>query len=208
MRLLIALKILLRLVVGVIFTPIALRGTRRDLARLVAPRPPAQQGAAAPPAPSSLAALGGILEDANQQGVKLQDLHRWIDYGKTFQGNKVSKADIGKSVELLLIQAKSGAYVRSIRVADLARPGQVPAPRQAPVIAASPKASGRKASANQIAYAQLLRRQGGNKLSEEDLESLSQLRFKKGFGSLSEPEMSQMITLLGGYPKRHDRQRV
>jgi hypothetical protein len=150
----------------------------------------------------------GVLEDANQQGVKLRDHPRWVDYGATFSGTKVSKSDIGKSAELLLIHAKSGAYVRSIRIAEAARPEEVPAPKQARAIDASRKASGPRASANQIAYVHFLRLRDGNGLSEEDLENLSLARFKKGFGSLSGPEMSGLITLLGGYPRRRDRQQA
>lgn len=205
MRLLIALKILLRLVVGVIFTPVALRGTRRDLHRLVATSPPARKVDPVPPAPSTLRTLAAVLEDANRQGVKLQGHPLWVDYGKTFQGTPVSKDDIGKSVELVLIHAISGSYVRSIRIVEVAPPVQVPVQEHPPLLAAPPKASGPKASANQIAFVHSLRVPRG--LSEENLEGLALARFKKGFLALSESEMSQVITFLGGYQKRHDRKR-
>jgi hypothetical protein len=206
MRLLIALKILLRLVAGFFFTPAALRGTRRDLVRLVAPSSPVARAASAPPAPSSTSTLTGVLADANRQGILLQGQSRWINYGKTYQGNPLSKDDIGRSVELVLIHAKSGSYVRSIRILENAPPAQRPVLEHPPVLVASPRASGPPASANQIAFVHSLRLPRG--LTEEDLEGLAVSRFKRGFRALSASEMSQVITFLGGYQKRHDRRRV
>src|SRR5436189_3742 len=114
MRFLIALKIIVRFIVGVIFTPVALRGIRRDVHRMVAPGPPARKDDAVPPAPSTQTIQAGVLEDANRQGVKLQGQPRWIDYGRTFQGEPVSNADIGKPVELVLVHARSGSYIRRV----------------------------------------------------------------------------------------------
>jgi hypothetical protein len=206
MRLLIALKILLRLVAGFFFTPVALRGMRRDFARLVASSSPAEKVAPAPPAPSSTSTLAGVLADANRQGIMIQGQSLWINYGTTFQGNPASKDDIGRSVELVLIHAKSGSYVRAIRILENAPPAQTPVPEHTPVLAPTPWASGPMASANQIAFVHSLRLPRG--LSEEDLEGLALSRFKKGFSRLSASEMSQVITFLGGYPKRHDRRRL
>jgi hypothetical protein len=204
MRLLIALKILLRLVAGFFFTPVALRGTRRDLVRLAA-SPPATRVASAPPAPSSTSTQAGVLADANRQGIVLQGQSRWINYGTTFQGTPVSKDDIGRPVELVLIHAKSGSYVRSIRILENAPPAQRPVVEHSPILVAAPRASGPPAHPNQIAFVHSLRTARG--LSEEDLEGLALSRFKKGFRALSASEVSQVITFLGGYPRRHDRRR-
>jgi hypothetical protein len=205
MRILIALKIMLRAIVGVIFTPVALRGIRQDVHRLVAKAPEKRPAGSGVPAPSTLTPLIGVLEDANEKGIKLQGHPRWVDYGQTFRGNPVSRSDIGKPVELVLVHAKSGPFLRSIRIRADAPPAQMAAPAHPPVIALPLAAARPRASANQIDFVLRLARLAG--LTEEDLESLAQSRFRKEFTSLSEAEMSRVITFLGGYPRRRDRKR-
>src|SRR5947208_2205129 len=66
----------------------------------------------------------------------------------------------------------------------------------APVIVALHEAPASQASAAQIDFVWRLARPRG--LSEGDLEGLARTRFRKGLGALSESEMSQVITFLGG----------
>ena len=204
MRLLILLKIMLRAVVGLIFTPVALRGLRRDVRRLVAPSPGTRPAVPTAPAPRATSTLSGVLEGANSKGVKLEGHPRWVDYGLTFQGNPVSKDDIGKPVEIVLIHAKSGSFIRSIRILEPVRAAQTAVPGHLPVIP-GPCAPVQGATAAQIAFVRILARTSA--LSEGDLEILSQSRFKTAFAALTEAQMSRLISFLGGYPRRGDRKR-
>jgi hypothetical protein len=205
MRLLIALKIMLRAVVGVIFTPVALRGLRSDVRRLVARSPQSLPIGPVLPPVSTTSTLTGNLEGANPKGVRLNGHPDWFDYGVTFRGTPVSKNDIGKSVELTLIHAKSGSFVRSIRILE-----EVPTAAPSPVPGFSPPipalaAPNRGATDGQIGFVRKLAEKAA--LSAEDLEVLSQSRFKTALAALTEAQMSQMISFLGGYARRGDRRR-
>ena len=177
--------------------------------------------AAYAPAPTTI--VKGIVERVNQGGVLMGG--QWHNYGRTFQGAKLTPTDVGSEVELTLVHTREGKqFVRSLLVlaavaavavtseesmADsepvaLVAPCEppkaaAPAPAKVPVAETTvtqDQAASSGASEAQVKYASDLASNLG--MAPERLDLLASIRFGKTFSNLGRTEMKVLIPFLRG----------
>lgn len=141
---------------------------------------------------TKLQSIKGVVERVNPRGLMIAGA--WYDFDGSFEGDKPGKELVGQEVELALAGSKGGKqYFHALEVCGeiLGDPegGDEPAPESA-----SPGED--RASPKQVKFiGTLLEREG---LTDEDLEGMTQVRFKKAFADLTKREASRTIQYLGG----------
>jgi len=144
-----------------------------------------------------LQSVKGVVERVNQRGVKIAGA--WYDYDRSFpQGDRPGPEIVDQEVELALAESKSGKqFIRAFEVCgeiagdpdDGDQPAEAPAPE-----GASPGED--RASPKQVKFiGTLLEKEG---LTDDDLDGMTQIRFKKAFADLTKREASRTIQYLGG----------
>lgn len=138
----------------------------------------------------------GVVEKVNPRGIRIGGT--WYDFDNSFVGEKPGREIVGQEVELALADSKDGKqFFRALEVTGeiVGDPegGDEPAQESAPE-GASP--GDQPATPQQVEYVKLLTEKAG--LTSDDLEQLSQIRFKKAFADLTKREASRTITYLGG----------
>ena len=152
----------------------------------------------------------GVVEKVNPRGILVGGT--WYNYDDSFEGGKPGREIVGQEIELVLTPPKDGRPCITgfeLRGAIAVDPevGEEPA-EGAPAEGAGPgepagetppKADG-PATPNQVKFVELLLKETG--LTRDDLDRLSQIRFKKASGDLTRREASWTITYLGGGDSR------
>jgi len=143
-----------------------------------------------------LQSVKGTVEQVNGRGMKVAG--EWYDYDRNFKAERPGKEVVGMEVDLAFAQAKGGRkFIHGFEICGeiLGDPegGGEPAPESAPETA-SPSAD--CASPKQVEFVKLLTEKAG--LTDDDVEQLTDIRFKKAFADLTKREASQTIAFLGG----------
>jgi len=149
-----------------------------------------------------LQSVKGVVQKANPGGVLIAGA--WYDYDDSFEGEKPGREIVGQEVELAISGADENGkpLFNALEVCGeiLGNPegGEKPAPESAPK-GAGP--SDDRPSPKQVEFAKLMTEKAG--LTDDDVEQLSQIRFKKAFADLTKREVSWTISYLGaGTPGR------
>ncbi len=143
-----------------------------------------------------LQSVKGKVERVNPRGIMIAGT--WYDFNSSFLGDKPGKEIVGQEVDLALADPKGGKqFFRAMEICGeiMGDPegGEEPAQESAPQ-GASPVLD--PATDNQVNLVKLLLPKA--ELTDEDLEQLCQIRFKKAFADLTKREASATITYLGG----------
>ena len=147
-----------------------------------------------------LQSVKGKVERVNPRGIMIAGT--WYDFNSSFEGDKPGKEIVGQEVDLALVDSKSGKqFIRAFEVCGeiVGDPqgGDEPAQESAQESAAEgPSPGDDPATPQQVEYVETLLEKAG--LAQDDLEQLSQIRFKKAFADLTKREASRTITYLGG----------
>jgi len=143
-----------------------------------------------------LQSVKGVVERVNPRGLMIAG--SWYDFDASFEGEKPGQELVGQEVELALAAPKGRKqFFHALEVSGeiLGDPegGDEPAPESAPEGAGPAEDS---ASPKQVKFiGTLLEREG---LTDEDLEGMTRIRFKKAFADLTKREASRTIQYLGG----------
>lgn len=154
--------------------------------------------------------LKGVVEKVNPRGILVGGT--WYNYDDSFEGDRPGREIVGHEIELVLTPPKEGrpcisGFSLSDAIAVNPEDGGEPA-EGGPAEDAGPKEGAGQtparvdatATANQVKFVELLLKETG--LTKEDLDQLSQIRFKKAFGDLTKGEVSRTISYLGGGDSR------
>ena len=145
-------------------------------------------------------AVKGLVEQVNRHGIKIGGT--WYDYDRSFEGERPGKEIVGQEVDLALADPKGGKqFFRAMEICGeiMGDPegGEEPAQEEAQESAPEGASPGLDpATDNQVNLVKLLLPKA--ELTDEDLEQLCQIRFKKAFADLTKREASATITYLGG----------
>ena len=145
-----------------------------------------------------LQSVKGVVERVNPRGLKVAGT--WYDYHPSFPENERPGAEaIGQEVELALAESKSGKpFIRSFEISDgiAGDPGDGDAQPAEATAPEGPSPGEDCASPKQVKFiGTLLEKEG---LTDDDLEGMTQIRFKKAFADLTKREASRTIQYLGG----------
>lgn len=138
----------------------------------------------------------GVVEQVNKRGLKVAGA--WYDYDRSFQGDRPGTEVVGQEVELALAESKSGRqFIRALEICEEIVGDPDDGDERAEESAAEGASPGDdRASPKQVEYVKLLTEKAG--LTDDDVEQLTEIRFKKAFADLTKREVSQTITFLGG----------
>jgi hypothetical protein len=141
--------------------------------------------------------LSVVVDKVNKNGFKAGET--WFNYGRTFQGERLTSEAVGLEVKMTLVASRDGKeYVRSID--EIHAQAEPP---EADEDGASSEAQPDVATPEALSYAEDLARKRG--ISSEELETLSRIAFKKAFSALARVEASKLIEFFGGYKRSGSR---
>jgi hypothetical protein len=152
----------------------------------------------------------GVVEKVNPRGILIGGT--WYDYSRSFEGDKPSKEIVGQEVDLALAESKTGRqFIQAFEVCgeivgnpeggdEPADGAQAEGASPGDPSGETPAKADEPATPNQVKYVESLRKE--TELTDEDLEQLCQIRFKKSFADLTKREASQTIGYLGGGDSR------
>jgi len=145
-----------------------------------------------------LQSVKGVVERVNQRGLKVAGT--WYDYDRSFpEGERPGAEVVGQEIELAVADSKNGKqFIRSFEICgeiagDTGDGDPQPAEAAAPE-GASPGED--RASPKQVEFVKSLTEKAG--LTDDDVEQLTEIRFKKSFADLTKREASMAIAFLGG----------
>ncbi len=162
-----------------------------------------------------LKSVKGVVEKVNPRGIMVGGT--WYDYGRSFEGDRPGTEIVGHEVDLALVESKSGKpFIRAFEVCGeiVGNPQGGDEPAEGPQTEGAspgqpsgetPPKADEPATPNQVKYVEFLLKK--TELTDEDLEQLCQIRFKKSFADLTKREASRTIGYLGGgdFPGRSRR---
>jgi hypothetical protein len=152
----------------------------------------------------------GVVEKVNPRGIKVGGT--WYNFDDSFEGDRPGWGIVGQEVDLALTPPKDGrpciaAFEVCGEIVGNPEGGDEPAEGTQAEGASPGDSSGEtppkadeSATPNQVRYVESLLKETG--LATDDLDQLSQIRFKKSFADLTKREASQTIGYLGGGDSR------